>query len=73
MTADFDGHIPAEEDPESALREVIAHLGGRSTGDLEQEVHAEMAFLLCPKCRSLWADNPLGVRKRPTHATAFLH
>ncbi len=74
VTADFDGHLPTVGDPEAEIERILALVEGRTARSLSDEVDSEMSFLLCPRCRVLWTDNPLGVtRRRVTPAPAVLH
>ena len=75
VTADFEpdlGRMP--DDPTAAIPRLIAAFEGRDADDLEDEVHSELAFLLCARCRRQWMDNPLGVvGRRRTSANYLLH
>jgi len=75
VTADFEpdlGRMP--DDPTAAIPRLIASFEGRDADDLEDEVHSELAFLLCARCRRQWMDNPLGVvGRRRTSDNYLLH
>ena len=76
VTADFDQDLAAAgpEDPSLAIPRLIAAFEGATAQDLEEEIHSEMAFLLCARCRTQWLDNPLGLAGRPrTQANYLLH
>ena len=73
VTADFDGYLADVDDPGVALQGVLASLDGRTEADLADEVHRELAFMLCGGCRGRWLDNPLGVRRSARPSAAFLH
>lgn len=78
VTADFEhdlAHTSAiTDDPAIAIPRLIAAFEGVDPAELNDEVHSEMAFLLCARCRTQWLDNPLGLAGRPrTQANYLLH
>ncbi len=64
VTADFEPDLAhAPDDPAIAIPRLISALEGDEEGadEAEADVHSEMAFVLCARCRHQWMDNPLGV------------
>ncbi|HTY07806.1 MAG TPA: hypothetical protein VMF29_01450, partial [Candidatus Edwardsbacteria bacterium] len=59
----FDGVIVVgpDDDLQSLVRRVDEQTRGVPERLLEQDVHKEMAFLLCPRCRERFAANPLNL------------
>lgn len=63
VTADFDGTAPAEggmEDLEAFMRQVDA----RDAADLEKDVYQSQGYLLCPRCKAAFLQDPLGLHAR---------
>lgn len=59
----FDGVVPAE--PSGDLRSLMAKIEQQTAGVpeqlLEDEVHKEFDFVLCPRCREKYCANPLNL------------
>ena len=73
VTADVDERLPEDEDPALGIPRLLAAIEGRDEEDLEREVHDEIAFTLCARCRGLWIDNPLGITGAPKAQQPYLH
>ena len=58
VLADFDGCIKSETEGDD-LDALIGKMDGSSVEELENDVHQEMAFLLCKDCREIFVKNPL--------------
>ena len=57
ITADFDGHLSAEGEPEeqaseASLAEALAEASALSEEELMAGVHQQMALLVCAGCRA---------------------
>ena len=60
VLADFDGHISSEDQAEGDnLDALIGQIEGLAAKALENDIHQEMAFLLCKDCREIFVRNPL--------------
>lgn len=61
LTQGFDGVIPddGEADLDALARRIDEKTRGVPERLLEEDVHQEMAFVLCPRCREKFAANPL--------------
>lgn len=58
--ADFDGHISCEDAAEAQdLEALIGQIEKSTAKALENDIHQEMAFLLCKDCRDDFMKNPL--------------
>jgi len=66
LFADFDGHIESSEEEQKVddIEQLIDCLSKLDQEEIENEVHQEMAFLLCPDCRSNFSKNPLNIKSR---------
>jgi len=64
VIADFDGHIGNDSDEDSLdLESLIGQIERATPETLENDIHQEMAFLLCKDCRDSFARNPLNLPK----------
>jgi len=60
VLADFDGHINSDNEAHADDLEALIRQMENSTAEvLENDVHQEMAFLLCKDCRDIFIRNPL--------------
>lgn len=59
VTADFDGVI-ADDAGEEELRKALMDAELRDAQDLEDDVHQEMAYILCKPCRDAFVNEPVG-------------
>lgn len=59
VTADFDGVIE-EEAGEEEIRKALEDAESRDADDLENDVHKEMAYILCKPCRDAFVKEPVG-------------
>jgi hypothetical protein len=50
---------PPDEDLQQLARRIDEQTRGVPDRLLEEDVHKEMTFLLCPRCREKFAANPL--------------
>jgi len=74
VTADHDGDLPDLEDPGVDMDRLLGPAARRSDPDVADEVHREMAFMLCAHCHGRWLDNPLGVRpSRAPGLASYVH
>ena len=74
VTADFEPDLAAlgrVEDPEIAIPRLLATLEA-SDEPPEDEIHKELAFVLCARCRVQWMANPLGAGPNGEHRPSYL-
>lgn len=66
VLSDFDGVILEDTltDAESMLEEAKRKVEGIPADVLEEEVHKEFSFLLCPQCKQKYCANPLNLPLR---------
>ncbi len=77
LYADFDGDIekPVETDIEKDMDDLdylIKCLGDSKQEEMENDVHREMAFLLCKGCRDSFSKNPLNKREGSHDSNGYL-
>lgn len=64
LYADFDGWVePSGEGDRENLEYLVECLESTDQDEIEDDVHQEMAFLLCKNCRDLFSRNPLNRNK----------
>ncbi len=63
VISDFDGVVPDEDssDTQALLEEIRRRTEGVPADLLEEEIHREFSFLLCPECKELYCANPLNL------------
>jgi hypothetical protein len=60
LTSGFDGVLPEiEGDLALKMAQVVASTGAASAEDLEESVHMQRAYILCPSCHKVIANDPL--------------
>ncbi len=66
LVSDFDGVITDDSlsDAESIVEETKTKTEGVPSDLLEEEVHKEFSFMLCPQCKERYCANPLNLPLR---------
>jgi len=67
VTADFDGVLPAQGSLED-LEAFMAQLDAEDPVKLEKDVHQSQGYVLCPACKGLFLDDPLGLAREGERA-----
>jgi len=77
LYADFDGEIETsgESDLQKDIDDIdylIKCLEDSKPEDVENEIHREMAFLLCKGCRDYFSKNPLSKREGHNESEGYM-
>jgi phage FluMu protein Com len=64
ILSDFDGVLPyAEEDLSEEIHGLLKNAEAMDAQDLEDDVYQEISFVLCEKCKKLFARDPFSSDK----------
>lgn len=60
ILSDFDGVLPyAEDDLSEEIQTLLKKMEDMEVQELEDEVYQEISFVLCERCKKLFARDPL--------------
>lgn len=72
IVADDDNILP-EDIVDEELDSMISEIGKFDSDILDRDVHQELAFILCKKCKEQFAKNPFNIKQESEGWRGELH